>query len=373
MRRAILQSIARRRGLNACVQIIAVAILASAPTAFGQLGGEGEYDSHGVLWAPWNPDDWTRRFRVGAVVGLNVNANFNMSGRFNVSGVNPDAGVYSDGYVRTDNTGDQDGLTSYWGYENSSQYNSSANTLAMHSADSFTTSDSASKEAGAIPGLDLAYSVYFWRGKHFSIGGELGFDLLPIDISDNNPLSGDINLTTYLFDTTGTIPPEAGETGYHGGPSGTGPLITDHSYSSSTDTIAGGIIQGHRSLDVTLYLIRLGPTFNLDFGRNFSLTAGIGPAVGIVDGEYKFDEHVIVNDISTRNKGHFDSTKLVYGGYVNVTFLYHLPRVEEGNVDIFLSTQYTPLSSATFQGENREARLNLGSQLSVSLGFNWPF
>ena len=57
-----------------------------------------------------NPDeDWTRHFRLGALVGLNIKARFTLNGPFNVSGNNPANGIYDDGYEREDNTGNAGG------------------------------------------------------------------------------------------------------------------------------------------------------------------------------------------------------------------------------------------------------------------------
>jgi len=377
--RALLQSIARQRRLSACVKwIAAVVVLGSAPTAFAQFDGESSYDAHGVLWTPWNPDDWTRRFRIGAVVGFNINAKFNMNGSaFGVSGNNPANGVYDDGYVHKDDTGSTDGFTSNWGYNNASQYNAGANTMSFHTVDSFSATDSGSANAGIVPGIDLAYSAYLWNSRYLNIGWELGFDWMPITISENNTISGDVVESTYVYDTGGIVIPDPP---YQGGPSGTGPLLPiDHHPATTTPSIPA-TITGSRTLDVNLYIFRLGPTFNLNAGKNFSFTVGVGPALGLVDGALQFNENIIITPptsssipaSSTKNKGEIGSTELVYGGYVNVTCLYHLPN-SDGRADLYLSTQYMPLSSATFKGGGRESKLELGGQVSISIGVNWPF
>ena len=91
-------------------------------------------------------EGWTRHFRLGALVGVNIDAEFKMSGQFSVSGSQPGTPgqpgvdhIYDDGYVRVDETGNAQGLTSYWGYNNASQYDPVAQTLTFHSASSFTT------------------------------------------------------------------------------------------------------------------------------------------------------------------------------------------------------------------------------------------
>jgi len=373
--RAFCQTMNRQCRLKAGIKLIAAAVvLASAPTAFSQLDGSGNYDEHGILWTPWNPDDWTRRFHLGAVVGFNIGAKFNMSGNFGISGNNPAAGIYDDGYVHPDNSGAGDGYTSNWGYNNASQYNAAKNTLTMDAVTGFTVTGSnhASEDAGPTPGIDLAYSAYVWHAGHFGIGWELGFDWMPITISDNNPISGTVNLNTYVYDTGGIVVPDPP---YQGGSSGTGPLIPlPDNPPTPTTTTSDATITGSRSLDLNLYIFRLGPTINLDLGKDFSVAASFGPAMGIVDGDYQFNEHIFdsASGTTTQNKGQFGSTELVYGGYVNASLIYHLPN-SDGRADLYLSTQFMPLSSATYKGDGREGKLELSGQMSISIGVNWPF
>src|SRR5256885_5552220 len=73
-------------------------------------------------------DDWTRHFRVGMQIGLNLKADFSMTGSFGISGSQPGATganavdhFYDDGYVRVDQTGNTRAYTSFWGYNNASQ------------------------------------------------------------------------------------------------------------------------------------------------------------------------------------------------------------------------------------------------------------
>ena len=118
-----------------------------------------------------------------------------------------------------------------------------------------------------------------------------------------------------------------------------------------------------------LYTLRLGPTFYWDLGEHVSLSLGAGPAVGIVSGDYKYDETVTANGVSASNSGHIGGTDLVYGGYANAMVICHV--VDNG--DIFAGAQFMPMSNATISGGGREGRLNLGGQLYFSVGVNWPF
>jgi hypothetical protein len=341
--------------------------LGLAPAATAQPEVDGKPDSSAFIRIPKDTDDWTRHFRIGALVGMNISASFKESGAFNLSGNNPAAGVFDDGYVLEDQTGNAGGYTGYWGYNNASQYDAVAQTLQMHSTTSYSTTGSANADGGLFPGFEMAYGDNLWYWKHARVGWELGFGLLPIDISENSSMSATVNQTTYTFDTGGIVMPPAP---YPGGFSGQGEPIIATNYTSSASQSSGTVTSTH-SLDVMLYTLRLGPSFYWDLTEHVGMSLGAGPAVGIVSGDYKYNETITAGGVSARNTGKIGGTDVTFGGYVNGTLMYHVQ--SNGNADIFVSAQYMPMGDATISGGGREGRLKLGRQLCFSAGINWPF
>ena len=118
-----------------------------------------------------------------------------------------------------------------------------------------------------------------------------------------------------------------------------------------------------------LYTLRLGPSFYWDLTEDFGMSLGAGPAVGLVNGNYKYNETVISSGVSARNSGSFSTTEVIYGGYVNGALMYHVL----DNADFYLGAQYMPLGNASFSSGGRQAELKLGGQIYVSVGINWPF
>ena len=326
----------------------------------------GKPDSSAFLLIPPGEPDWTRHFRLGGMVGMNISANFKTHGTFNISGNNTAKGIYDDGYVRPDQSGDPNN-TSFWGYNNASQYNPSANTLTMHGASSYSTTGSSAANGSAFIGFDMAYGDNIWYWKHARVGWEAGFGLLPISLTDSKPMAAKVSQSTYTFNTGGIVVPGAP---YQGGSSGQGPIIPG-SPASTTTQISDGIVTGSRTLDVMLYTLRLGPTFYWDLNEYFGMQLGAGPAVGIVSGTYKFNETITDTSTSTssHNSGSFGVTDLTYGGYVNGTLLYHIIN----DADLYLGAQYMPMGNASFSSGGRSGQLNLGGQLYISAGINWPF
>ncbi|HTQ49164.1 MAG TPA: hypothetical protein VMJ12_00540 [Candidatus Acidoferrales bacterium] len=333
----------------------------------------GNPDSSTFIRIRRDTDDWTRHFHLGALVGMNIKANFSMSGSaFGITGSDPARGIFDDGYVRRDQTGDAGGYTGYWGYNAASQYNAAAQELSMHATTSFSTvsptAGNANVDGQPFPGIDVAYGDNLWYWKHARVGWELGFDWLPIKITDDHPISVNANQYTYVYNVGNIVVPGAP---YQGGPSGQGePIIPDgYDPSKTSSQPVGGTVTGTRTLDVSLYALRLGPSFYWDLTDHLGMSLGAGPAVGIVSGNYKYDEIITTDRSSVNNPGQFGGTKFVYGGYVNATLMCHV--VDNG--DIFVGAQYMPMTDATISGGGREGRLELGGQLYFTVGINWPF
>ena len=181
------------------------------------------------IWERWkiqkvsNDDDWTRHFRIGAMVGMNISANYSMKGTISVPGNNAANGTYDDGYVHPSGNGP---YTSNWGYDNASQYNASEHRLFMHQTTSFSPDSATSSDSGnsAFVGFDMAYGGNLFYLGRARVGWELGFGLLPINISDNQTTQGNVNRNIIGFDTSGidsVTPNPFPPIGYRGGPGGT--------------------------------------------------------------------------------------------------------------------------------------------------------
>lgn len=317
--------------------------------------------------APPRQGDWSGHFSFGAMVGLNLSAKFSEQGLFALPGASLAPGVYDDGYVLPDQTGNS-GQTTDWGYQSAAQYNAAAQTLTMHRTSAFQISDgSSADEGGPFPGFELAYGGTLHRWQNLRLGWDFGFDLMPVMISDHATLAATVNQSAYTFGTGGVVPPPPG---YQGAYSGSGPLLGTAATSSAAVTT--GTVSGSRSLDLIIYGFRLGPTLDWDFSRNCSLSLGAGPAMGLVSGQYKYDELVSTAASSARASGGFQALDVVWGGDVSATLLYHTTDAARP-VDLYLSAHYMPLGSAGFSQGGRSATLDLSGQVYLSAGVNWPF
>ncbi len=328
----------------------------------------------GQARAQYDPD-WVHHVWVGPLVGLNIDAKFSINGQFPISGSQPGpAGVsgvdhiYSDGYVKVDQTGNAQGYTTYWGYNNASQYDSTTHLLTMHSTDSYATRGSASQGDDPYLGVELGYGAQLWRfGEKFRVGFDFGFGLLPIRITDEHTLPAIVSQSSYTFDTGNVIVPEAP---YNGGPSGYDqPVIHDVATALPVNTSIGAV-PGKRTLDTILYTFRLGPSVYYDLSRRVGLMASAGGALGLMSGDLKFDETVHLPDgSSTVNKGSIGGTDVVFGGYVSASAIFHI--VSHG--DVYVSAEFMPMGNPKIDEPGRGAELDLSGAVYFSAGFNWSF
>jgi len=323
--------------------------------------------------APEGTGNWTRHFRVGALVGFNLKAQFSTSGQLTFSPGNPGTAGggqnhdYDDGYVRLDATGNNGNLTWNWGYESASQLQ--GNQLSFHSVQSYDTTGTTSSstvDSGAQIGFDAAYGgtlTKFWGG---TLGWEFGFGFLPTKITENQSLSANVTQLVHTYDTGGIQLPQAPYQGSYQGP---GPTISDQAVETVT-ALTGVPLQSSQTLDVTLYNFRIGPTLQWELHPRVAVVVSAGAAFGLVTGDLKYHDTLQFTDGTTAdNQGTTGETQFVYGGYVSGTLLCHLVK----NGDLYLGLQYMPMSSATFNGNGREAELDLTGGLYLSAGINWPF
>jgi hypothetical protein len=236
----------------------------------------------------------------------------------------------------------------------------------MHSTTSYTASGN-SEESGAFPGFDMAYGGNLFYLGRARIGWDLGFGFLPISITDKHPMSASVVQSIFVFNTGGIAVPSAP---YQGGINRQGEPTISTNFTVNSGTNNNGTLTGSRTLDVMLYTVRLGPSVYWDVNRSIGVSASFGPAIGIVSGDYKYNEIFSAGGVSANNQGRIEATDLVYGGYVNATVMYHVPNE---NADIYVGAQYMPMGDANFSGGGREAQLKLGGQVNISAGINWSF
>jgi hypothetical protein len=311
--------------------------------------------------------EWTKHFRLGMQVTLNIDADFSIGGVFDVPF---EEGRYSDGYVFDDDLGSPGGDTTFWGYQNASQYNEMDEAITFQRIESFEVTGSSEQHSADNPyiGIDLAYGGPIRRWREALIGWEVGYSFLPIRIADRRRLAATIGHRTVRHDTTGVEIPAAP---YEGGPSGVEqPPISLDPFSNDL-AFPVGTVTGSREIDVGLHNLKFGPTIHYEFARRWAVQGSAGGALGFITGDYVFNETVTPTSggLTTQNIGKIGMSEFVYGGYANGLVLFHV----EPHGDIYAGVQFMSLSGTEVNEGGRRARLNLGAAFSFLIGVNWPF
>jgi len=361
MRNASLPLLTLTRGAGL---LLAVAAFLPIPSPAGEW--------QDLFGPPPDPDaNWTKHFRIGALVGFNFKADFTIGGTFSVSGNPGPTGVraanheYDDGFVRVDASGNDQDSTWYWGYENASQV--IGQRLYFHSASSFQASESSSANSGGEVGFDSAYGGRIGRLWGGTAGWECGFGLMPINIKSTQSTGASVVQTVHWYDLSAlNSVPTAPYEGSYEGPS---TKLNDLATAEPAGPAVPGTLTGSQTLDVMLYNFRLGPTLQWELHRRIAVAVSAGAAFGIVSGDLKYNQTLQFGGTTANLSGETGDTEFVYGGYVAGTFLFHAVK----NGDVYLGFQYMPMSSATFSGDGREGKLDLTGGLYFSAGINWPF
>jgi hypothetical protein len=228
-----------------------------------------------------SPDSggWFARF--GAVARFNVKASVEAS--------NPvlGAGQYDNGFVLPD-VGGNPNLTWNWGYNKASQV--VGDTLNFQRYENVPAVGRHSLGDDPLLGGELIGGYRFTEfevlNRPIRVALVFGYSYADFSQDMNFAAAGTANFTTATYPLNGVIPPTAP---YAGTPNGPGPLIT-LTPSSTTTTTSAATTAFQGKLDATFHGMRVGPSFELDLAKNFSLELGVGYSSVYADASVNYAE-----------------------------------------------------------------------------------
>lgn len=274
-------------------------------------------------------------FGVNVLMSANYKAEFGLqSGIYSVNDPGATTGIadryYDDGYNRVDSSDNFGDLTTYWGYQDASQYDSAARTITMNSQrlnlneNAPTTDD----QHTAQPGLEVWWQKSLISGErnepyqprggrdrepwfwHLDIRAALRWQHIEMD--QKGYISGALETVSDVYSTGGALPPAAPFDGTFAGPN----MALDAVPSSRTITpLASGSVVGQYELEADLFAFDCGPAliFDLDYGARFSLSAGATLAYARSEFDYSFDNFTSGND---------SVNEALFGWYASADFLF---------------------------------------------------
>lgn len=318
-------------------------------------------------------------------VSLSLRAAFNVKAKFTgslalgapaVPRTTPNGANYNydDGYVFNDVSGSGDGLTWYWGYDDSaSQVNAGNNTILLSRATGNASLRAPEMDDDGALGFELAYADELDRGERTRYGWEAALNWTPFDFSSGGSYRarGSRQVDAYPF-TPGTTPPGATPgSPFQGTFDGPGFVIGNTPVSSSTTVGTPiGTVTGSRSLDADLWGGRLGGYLEWDLDDDVTFLLSGGLAIGYVDVSARWNETLTLDSGGTytdAGRGSDDDWRL--GFYLAAHLNWRLSE----RWSAVGGVQYQNLGKYAHSFGSRRVELDLRHTFFVTLGLGYNF
>ena len=290
---------------------------------------------------------------------------------------------YDDGYILPDSRQVDDHMTWNWGFNSPSQVQPGSGTpygyLLLHSSGSAETTSH--NDGDPQQGFELTYQRQFGliRDKWKS-GLDSAFNWTDITVHDNSTLHRNDTRTTDTYSLDGLnpyqpapAPPNTPYKGTPGGgyPGGGGPLISDIPVRRVTESVPGGTtITGYRTFEATTYGFRFGPYLEAPIDNKFALTFSGGLAFAVVDSTFSYKETVTVVGVgSTTRSDRGSESDIMVGWYISDGISYAL----SDSVSLFAAMQYQDMGLYKQTENRKQAQLELGGNIFLSLGVSFSF
>jgi hypothetical protein len=291
---------------------------------------------------------------------------------------NGDPYNYDNGYVLTDITGNDGGMTWYWGYDKSGQVNLANSTISFDRASMASLPDGASGDKdSAQTGAELAYNYEIgmkedWHQLRYGL--EVAINWMPISFK-NDGLYGivrSLQTDTYSF-TPGTTPPGYGDSSelpYQGTFQGGNFVLNVPPLSSTTAALPNANFIVQQKFNANLWGIRLGPYLEMPLSERWSLHLSGGLAVGLLDGNVSWNEQLAIPGGPTLTRaGSGDDTKFLCGYYVGLSAAYQFN--DRWGLEAGVQFQDLGVYDHNFGGSRVE--LDLSKSVFVHAGVSFSF
>ena len=298
---------------------------------------------------------------------------------------------YDNGYIFPDISGSGDGMTWYWGYDDSaSQVNSSMlnpgnfNSAFPDNSILLTrTTAVGSTEIGDPrfdnwdykPGFELTYSRELGRDGLNSYGLEIALNYLNLCLDARTRAAATITTQTDAYNyTDGTTPPSATpmspyQQSFSGPFTGTGGFILNTGIAGSAISAESASVSGNYHFRADLFGFRVGPYFDYPLDEKSSVILSAGFAVNFVNAEASWREIATADSLSTTVGAEDSGTDILWGGYVGGMITYKINRdwTAVGGV------QWQDLTSYSQTLGSKKVELNMSNAIFFTLGVSYSF
>lgn len=305
-------------------------------------------------------------FGVSAGGAFNYKARFGSTAEMLPRATDPGAATagtdhnYDDGYNRVDSSGNAGGLTSDWGYQNSSQYNPAGDgTIRMNSAQ--TTINPAASSASQDtpqPAISLYWQQDLTKCEVLNLGVRAAFNWQHINLDTHALEATTITTISDTYSLGGVTPPSAPFDGSFLGPN---TLLGDDP-TRSISAVAGPTILGNRSIDADLFGLDLGPTLSVNITERVRAVVSAGATLAWIRSDFTYTDGTLAS-------GSVSDDKALFGGYAGADLQYRLSETW----GVFVGATYTRLENFRQQDQGRTAELKFSGCYDIHTGvyFNY--
>jgi hypothetical protein len=325
------------------------------------------------------PDSATNRLTFSMRYGVNLSARFSSTTPIAVplpARTTPNGAPYNynNGYVLTDISGSPDGLTWYWGYDNSSsQVNAGAHTIQFERSTGPANLLSPEMKEDSAPGGEIAYAHELGSSGHFHWGFEAAanYSNMRFNSHSSYSLRGPTSTDAYPY-VPGTTPPVATPgIPYQGTFEGPGFVIgTTPASSTPTESVVGNV-SGDQSIEADLWSGRAGMYLEYYPADWLSVGVSAGLAGGWVDTTASWNQAISFTNggAPVAQAGNGSYTQWLGGFYAGANLNWRLTDhcYASGGV------QYQNLGTHDHTVGVRNVELNLSQSVFVTFGLSFSF
>lgn len=321
-------------------------------------------------------------FSFSYELGLNIRTTFKGFGGYrstNPGPASPGANhTYDDGYNYVDSTGnnhtDFPNTTTYWGYQNDSQWDHGANTISMHSAASQPFADV--KNDDPRHGFNFAYERIICQREKLYWGIEGTFGYTKMDINEDKTVTAPVFVTTdsYAIPEDLVFATGVPAAPYNGPFSGTfgSSLLSDIPVRTVTASGQTATVVSDRHFDGNVWQLHVGPKLHLPLNNRLELDFAGGLGLAVFDSSFSFREQVFLPGSGATpptERGASDSLGVLAGGYLAGNIVFPISPDQR----IFVGVQWQDLGTYNHRIGSRVARVDFTGAVSVNLGFAVSF
>ncbi len=324
---------------------------------------------------------WRFSFGPSAMVGLRTE--FRGFGSYAAPALPPSGTngsfVYLNGTVQVDSTGNVGGLTSFFSFQNDSQFVPGAfgalgDGLRFDTITGFAGAGVVDESnVAAAGGFDLsAYrslgtvNIPSAGGRPATWGLRMGMQYNRVDVNNRNSIAQSITTITDTYNAgVGVVLPSAPYQGpFVGGPFI--PLIDVSGPNPPIRTVGTGtaVISGNRRLDIHIAATQFGTYLEIPVAKKIDVMVEGGVILALATGSYRYGSTVSLATLPNQSSGGSEQrTRFLPGFYTGLGLTYHLTE----NIGVMGSVRYQFMKEFNITANGSTAAVSFNNAFALSL------